>query len=195
MSVVHQRSSKCVSLTGGLCSSWELVRMQTLTTPQTYWIRNSVGRAQELCLTSPPTLLPYLLCLSVPSKKPASRPWLDGTLGLWVQVKVTQSCPTFCHRVDYSPPGSSVHGILQARILEWVAFPFSRGSSQPKDRALRRNPGLHLCRQILYCLTHLQSAIFSDAQLSEWSHYSCLKTKQKQSLQRILPSSIKDSWR
>ena len=35
--------------------------------------------------------------------------------------------------MDYSPPGSSVHGILQARILEWVAIPFSRGSSQPKD--------------------------------------------------------------
>ena len=36
--------------------------------------------------------------------------------------------------MDYSPPGSSVHGILQARILEWVAIPFSRGSSQPRDR-------------------------------------------------------------
>ena len=35
--------------------------------------------------------------------------------------------------MDYSPPGSSVHGILQARILEWVAIPFSRGSSQPRD--------------------------------------------------------------
>jgi len=35
--------------------------------------------------------------------------------------------------LDYSPPGSSVHGILQARILEWVAIPFSRGSSQPRD--------------------------------------------------------------
>ena len=39
-----------------------------------------------------------------------------------------------CQPMDYSPPGSSVHGILQARILEWVAFPFSRGSSQPRDR-------------------------------------------------------------
>ena len=36
--------------------------------------------------------------------------------------------------MDYSPPGSSVHGILQARILEWVAIPFSRGSFQPRDR-------------------------------------------------------------
>ena len=37
--------------------------------------------------------------------------------------------------MDCGPPGSSVHGILQARILEWVAIPFSRGSSQPRDRA------------------------------------------------------------
>jgi len=38
---------------------------------------------------------------------------------------VTQSCLTLCHPMDCSPPGSSVHGILQARILEWVAIPFS----------------------------------------------------------------------
>ena len=41
----------------------------------------------------------------------------------------------FSDPMDYSLPGSSVHGILQARILEWVAIPFSRGSSQPRDRA------------------------------------------------------------
>ena len=45
-----------------------------------------------------------------------------------------QSCPTLCDPLDYSPPGSSSHGISQARILEWVAIPFSRGSSQPRDR-------------------------------------------------------------
>ena len=48
--------------------------------------------------------------------------------------EVTQSCPTLCNPVDCSPPGSSVHGILQARILEWVAISFSRGSSQPRDQ-------------------------------------------------------------
>ena len=46
----------------------------------------------------------------------------------WKKVKVAQSCPTLCNPMDYT-----VHGILQARILEWVAFPFSRGSSQPRD--------------------------------------------------------------
>ena len=44
-----------------------------------------------------------------------------------VKSEVAQSCPTLCDPVDCSPPGSSVHGILQARILEWVAISFSRG--------------------------------------------------------------------
>ena len=48
--------------------------------------------------------------------------------------KVSQSCPTLCDPVDCSFPGSSVHGILRARILEWVAISFSRGSFQPRDR-------------------------------------------------------------
>ena len=48
-------------------------------------------------------------------------------------VLVAKLCPTLCEPIDYSLPGSSVHGILQAKILEWVAVPFSRGSSQPRD--------------------------------------------------------------
>ena len=48
---------------------------------------------------------------------------------LYVYVLVTQSCLILCDPMDYSPPGSSVHGTLQARILEWVAMPSSRGSS------------------------------------------------------------------
>ena len=46
----------------------------------------------------------------------------------------TQSCPDLCYPMDYSPPGSCVHGILQARRLERIAMPYSRGSSQPKDQ-------------------------------------------------------------
>ena len=46
---------------------------------------------------------------------------------------VAKSCPTLCDPMDYSLTGSSVHGILQARILEWVAISFSRGSSQPRN--------------------------------------------------------------
>ena len=51
---------------------------------------------------------------------------------------VTQSCPTFCNPMDCNLPGSSIHGILQARILEWVAMPSSRASSQPRARARAR---------------------------------------------------------
>ena len=49
-------------------------------------------------------------------------------------AKLLQSCPTLCDPMDCSPPRSSVHGILQARILEWVAMLSSGRSSQPKDR-------------------------------------------------------------
>ena len=51
-----------------------------------------------------------------------------------VCVLVAQLCLTLCDPMDCSPPGSFVHGIFQARILEWVAISFSRGSSQPRDR-------------------------------------------------------------
>ena len=47
--------------------------------------------------------------------------------------EVAQSCPTFCDPMDCSLPGSSVHGIFQARVLEWVAISFSKGSSWPRD--------------------------------------------------------------
>ena len=78
--------------------------------------------------------------------------------GKQVCVLVTHSCPTLCNPMDYSPPGSSVHGILQTRILEWVATPFSWGSSRPGDLP---HPGTNLrllhCRQILYSLSHQRS--------------------------------------
>ena len=48
---------------------------------------------------------------------------------LTLKMKVAQSCPTLCDPMDYT-----VHGILQVRILKWVAFSFSRGSSQPRDQ-------------------------------------------------------------
>ena len=49
------------------------------------------------------------------------------------EVLVAQLCPTLCDHMDCSPPGSFVHEIFQARILEWVAISFSKGSSQPRD--------------------------------------------------------------
>ena len=64
---------------------------------------------------------------------------------------VSQSCPSLCDPVDYSSPGFSVHGILQVRILVWVAIPFSRGSFFLNQEL---NLGLMHCRQILYYLSH-----------------------------------------
>ena len=53
---------------------------------------------------------------------------------VYMKVLVALSCATLCNPMDYSPPGSSVHGTLHARILEWVAISFSKGSSKPRDR-------------------------------------------------------------
>ena len=66
-----------------------------------------------------------------------------------VRAKSLQSCPTFYDPMDCSPPGSSVHGILQARILEWVAMPSSRGSSLPRDQTCISYAS-YIGRQVLY---------------------------------------------
>ena len=69
--------------------------------------------------------------------------WYPSFYCLVVKVKVAQSCLTLCDPVDYT-----VHGILQARILEWVAFPFSRVSSQPRDRTQ---------------ISHIEGKFFTDS--------------------------------
>ena len=91
--------------------------------------------------------------------------WREQTLLLvlcecWMLCLVAQSCQTLCDPMNCSLPGS-IHGILLAGILEWVARPSSRGSSQPKNRT-------HLphCRQILYCLSHKGSP-----RILEWVAY------------------------
>ena len=58
----------------------------------------------------------------------------ESKISTLMYSEVSQSGLTLCNPMDCSLPGSSVHGILQARILEWVAISFSRGSSQPSDR-------------------------------------------------------------
>ena len=59
---------------------------------------------------------------------------LCNFLFLWGEGEVAQLCPTLCNPTDCSLPGSSIHGIFQARVLKWVSISFSRGSSQPRDR-------------------------------------------------------------
>ena len=69
--------------------------------------------------------------------------WANGLATFWQTISIhcissnsvsAQLCLTLCKPMDCIPPGSSGHGILQTRRLEWVAIPFSRGSSQPRDR-------------------------------------------------------------
>ena len=57
----------------------------------------------------------------------------DSVIHMCVHARSLQLYPTLCHPMECSPPDSSVHGFLQARILEWVAMTFSRGSSPPRD--------------------------------------------------------------
>ena len=79
---------------------------------------------------------------------------------LWITScawTVAQSCWTLCGHMDCSPPGSSVHGIFQARILEWVAVPTSRGSSQPRDQTHISCIG----RQILYHWTTWEALMYT----------------------------------
>ena len=78
---------------------------------------HQVGRQQSEVTVA----LPLQLCNS-------------GTSVAWSESVIAQLCPTLCDPIDFSLPGSSVHGILQARILEWGTIPFSGGSSQPRDQ-------------------------------------------------------------
>ena len=84
------------------------------------------------------------------------------------KVLVAQSYPTLCDPMDSDSPGSSVPGILQARVLEWVAIPFSRGSSWPGIEL-----GLLHCRQILYHLSH-QGNPFQSQIIPKKGHGHCV---------------------
>ena len=85
---------------------------------------------------------------------------ISGTVpckGARVCASVVQSCPTLCDPTDCSPPRSSIHGILQARLLEWVAMLSSRGSSRPRNWT-RVSHVSCISRQVLYHQHHLVTA-------------------------------------
>ena len=96
-----------------------------------------------------------------------------------VCVKLLQSCLTLCDPMDCSPPGSSVHGILQARILEWVAISFFRGSSQPRDQTCISYVSC-TGRWIFYHLHHLRSP----------NIYICVSFKCSQRRQNVFTSLL-----
>ena len=94
--------------------------------------------------------------------------WLDFILFFKSESEVTQLCPTLCNPMGCSLQGSFVHRILQAGILEWVAIPFSRGSSRPKDQTgVSRTAGKLF---IIWTTRELPTnALFSMAiTLNEW---------------------------
>ena len=84
---------------------------------------------------TPMFMAPWLTIANIQKQRkcPSTEKWIDTYMK--VSMLLAQSCPTLCNPMYYSRPGSSVHGILQARILKWVAIPFSRGSSQSRDWA------------------------------------------------------------
>ena len=89
--------------------------------------KNLLFKIAATSLASTSCLFPHVL----------SQGHFDSTkkeLGARRTLLVSQSCPTLCEPMNYSPRDSSVHGILQARILEWVAIFFSRGSSQTRNQ-------------------------------------------------------------
>ena len=92
-----------------------------------------------------------------------------------VYVRVTQSCLTLCDPKDCSPPGSSVHGVLQARVLEWFAFSFSKGPSRLRDQTQ------------VSCVSCIAGRFFTDwanrealVKALSCSFYMCEKIKAKE---------------
>ena len=97
-------------------------------TPFLWWFRTHLYRGQLLLIYS-----------NTSSKMETSivlRPYFGIINDTAIIILVLKSCPILCDPMDYSLPGFSVHGIFQARILEWVAISFSRGSYRPRDQTL-----------------------------------------------------------
>ena len=130
---------------------------------------NSLLFSQSATVFSSPFLWPGFEQLPSRSRTVLLPHTLTLTLS-WLWVLVTQSCLTLCGPMDCRPPGS-VYGILQARILEWVAILLSRGSSQPQGLIL----GLLHCRQIFfYHLSHQGSPSWlSKPILTLWFSKDC----------------------
>ena len=131
------------------------VRFVCLTAPHSLWDLNSPHQGLN---SGPPRWKGGGLTIGPPGKERK-------------KVKSAQSCPTLCSPMDCSPPGSSVHGIFQARVLEW-AFPSSKNTVVDGCSLLQGifptqewNPGLPYCRQILYSLSHQGSLYIINLKL------------------------------
>ena len=106
-----------------------------------YWVGDAIQPSHSLLSPSPPTfnlsqhqdLFKWVSSLNQVAKVLEFQLQLQSFQRIG-EGEVTQSCPTLCNPMDSSPSGSSIHGVFQTRILEWVAISFSRGSSWPRDR-------------------------------------------------------------
>ena len=119
------------------CSTWDLVPW-----PQIELASAALG-GQSVSPWTTREVPPALTVMNCVSTGNACKRKNSGWMPLCLKTKLmavcccwvaSVMCPTLCDSIDCSPPGSSVHRILQTRILEWVAMPSSRGSSWPKDR-------------------------------------------------------------
>ena len=129
-----------------------------------------------------PRRLPWTRTKSAPSVLRALCASLDSPASFCslcpvtkAKVKGTRSSPTLCDPMDCRPPGSSVRGISQARMLEWVALPFSRGSSQPKDQAQVSHIADNTLRWFLYfsqCITITKLSIKPPLQGGKFYYFA-----------------------
>ena len=87
------------------------------------------GKTIELFFSTSPKTLVYEIWYGTS----VQTSWAQHQVQDFLYVLVPRSCPTLCDLMDCSPPDSSIHGIFQARILEWGAISFSRGSPRPRD--------------------------------------------------------------
>ena len=119
---------------------YSVIKRKTISSSTT-WIELAVIMLSEISQTKKDKYCMISLICRI--KKQANKPELVGNRllvardrrqGKSAKILVAHSCLTLCNPMDYSPPGSSIHEIIQARILEWVAIPFPRISSQPKDQ-------------------------------------------------------------
>ena len=100
------------------------------------WSRAGIGKRLKNC-TGQRVFMASMSWSKLPFRQAWTNTQPTSPMALLVhesESEVTQSCPTLCDPTGYSLPGSSVHGIFQAIVLEWIAISFSRGSSQPRDR-------------------------------------------------------------
>ena len=107
---------------------------------------------------------------------------------IWKWSEVAQLCPTLCDPVDCIPPGSSIHGILQARILEWAAISFCRGSCQPRDRTQVS----HIAGR-RFKLWPLNPAQFAHERVG-WSRKEILLLKSEHSMTQKRGNNMKGVW-